>query len=227
MPFEQELPWSKKICRTSIKIITMVDALVLAAGLSTRMGSDKMSLKISGETILSRVLIQALQSRLNTIVAVTRCPLKDYEFSGKSQRYNSRLVNVINDSPELGMSYSIRLGLSAIIQKSVSVMIILADQIYLNFSVINTLISTSLDNPDKIIAPVVRGRRTNPVIFPAEFFPALNEITGDRGGRDILRLHRTKIKTLELGKEYDDYDLDTQSDYYKVSHHGDKLVRDL
>ncbi len=204
----------------------MVDALVLAAGLSTRMGSDKMALKISGETILSRVLIQALQSRLNTIVAVTRRPLNGYELSGKSQFNHSRLVNMINNSPELGMSYSIRLGLSVIIQKSVSVMIILADQIYLNFSVINTLISNSLDNPDKIIAPVVRGRRTNPVIFPSEFFPALNEITGDRGGREILRLYRTRIKTVELGKAYDDYDVDTQSDYYKVSHQGDKLIRD-
>jgi molybdenum cofactor cytidylyltransferase len=227
MPFWQEAHWSKKIYRTNILIITMVDALVLAAGLATRMGSDKMALKISGETILTRVLIQALQSRLNTIVAVTRRPLKGYELDEKSQFYHSRLVNVINDSPELGMSYSIRLGLSAIIQKSVSVMIILADQIYLNFSVINTLISNSLDNPDKIIAPVVRGRRTNPVIFPAEFFPALNEITGDRGGREILRLHRRRIKTVELGKEYDDYDVDTQSDYYKVSHQVDKLIRDL
>ena len=144
----------------------MVDALVLAAGLSTRMGSDKMALKIYGETILSRVLIQAFQSRLNTIVAVTRRPLTDDELRGESQFDHSRLVNVINDSPELGMSYSIRLGLSEIIQKSVSVMIILADQIYLNFSVINTLISNSLDNPDKIIAPVVRGRRNKPRDIP-------------------------------------------------------------
>jgi len=204
----------------------MVDALVLAAGLSTRMGSDKMALKISGETILSRILIEALQSRLNTIVAVTRRPLKGDDLSGASQVYHSRLVNVINDSPELGMSYSIRLGLSVIIQKSASVMIILADQIYLNFSVINTLISNSLDNPDKIIAPIVRGRRTNPVIFPAEFFPALNEITGDRGGREILRLHSSRIKTVELGKEYDDYDVDTQSDYYRVFHQGDELIKD-
>ncbi len=204
----------------------MVDALVLAAGLSTRMGSDKMALKIYGETILSRVLIQAFQSRLNTIVAVTRRPLTDDELRGESQFDHSRLINMINDSPELGMSYSIRLGLSEIIQKSVSVMIILADQIYLNFSVINTLISNSLDNPDKIIAPIVRGRRTNPVIFPAEFFAALNEITGDRGGREILRLHSTRIKTVELGKEYDDYDVDTPSDYYKVFHQGDKLIKD-
>jgi molybdenum cofactor cytidylyltransferase len=204
----------------------MVDALVLAAGLSTRMGFDKMALKISGETILSRVLIQALQSRLNTIVAVTRRPLKGDELSGKLQFCHSRLVNVINDAPELGMSYSIRLGLSVIIQKSVSVMIILADQIYLNFSVINFLISHSLDNPDKIIAPIVRGRRTNPVIFPAEFFPALSEITGNIGGREILGSHSARIKTVELGKEYDDYDVDTQSDYCKVLHQEDKLIKD-
>ena len=204
----------------------MVDALVLAAGLSTRMGCDKMALKISGETILSRVISQALRSRLNTIVAVTRHPLKDDELSGKYQFCYSRLVNVINDSPELGMSYSISLGLDVVIQKSVAVMIILADQVYLNFSVINTLISISLDNPNKIIAPVVRGRRTNPVIFPAEFFPALKEITGDIGGREILRLHRTRIKTVEFGKEYDDYDVDTEADYYKVSPQGDKLIRD-
>ena len=191
----------------------MVDGIILAAGMSKRMGIDKMCLEISGRTILSRVLIEAVKSALNKIVVVTRYFINFNDFEEFPENYTLRLVNIVNTSPESGMSHSIKLGLAEIDVETDGVMIVLADQVCLNSSVINTLILASRQNPCKIITPTIEGRRTNPVIFPSKLFSELKQITGDKGGREVLASNCDMIKTLEFGKRYDDSDLDTPYDY--------------
>jgi molybdenum cofactor cytidylyltransferase len=194
----------------------MVDAIILAAGLSKRMGQDKMGLEISGQTVLSRAVTEALKSVVNKIIVVTRYS-EDFDKSVEYRDYiPSRLVRVVNDNSEFGMSYSIKLGLARISAGTDAVMIILADQVCLDFSVINTLVSASLKNPGKIIAPTIKGRRTNPVIFPSKLFVELRQITGDRGGREIVALNSGMLKTVEFGQTYNDCDLDTMDDYFRL-----------
>ncbi len=193
----------------------MVDAIILAAGMSKRMGVDKMGLEISGRTILSRVLIEAVKSALNKIVVVTRYLVNISDFKEFPDNYTLRLVNIVNTSPESGMSHSIKLGLAEIDFETDGVMIVLADQVCLNSSVINTLVLASRQNPCKIIAPTIEGRRTNPVIFPPKLFSELTQLSGDKGGREVLASNCDMIKTVELGKRYDDCDLDTPYDYSK------------
>lgn len=193
----------------------MLDAVILAAGLSRRMGTDKTALEISGKTILTRIVVETLKAEINKIVVVTRSPLNLDEYENPRWHYSWRLHNVINYSPELGMSSSVKLGLAQVRPQAEAVMIILADQVWLNSVVINILIATSQNNIHKIIAPTVRGRRTNPIIFPAHLFGELQKITGDMGGRNILIRHANLVETVELGDKYDDSDVDTPEDYSK------------
>jgi molybdenum cofactor cytidylyltransferase len=194
----------------------MLDAVILAAGLSRRMGTDKIALEISGKTILDRIVVETLKSEMNKIVVVTRFPLNFDERENPNYLHRRRLHSVINYSPELGMSSSIKLGLAQVSPRAEAVMIILADQVWLNCVIINILVSNSKNHAHKIIAPTVKGRRTNPVIFPAHLLGELQEITGETGGRDILSRHANLVETVELGDKYDDSDIDTPDDYYKI-----------
>jgi len=194
----------------------MVDAIILAAGLSKRMGADKMGLEISGQTVLSRAITEVVKSALNKIVVVTRYSADFNQPVKCSDDLPPRLVSIVNNNSEFGMSYSIKLGLASISSETDAAMIILADQVRLNFSVINSLVSASLQNPGKIIAPTIKGRRTNPVIFPSNLFVELKQITGDRGGREILASNSGMLKTVEFGETYDDSDLDTMDDYFRL-----------
>ncbi|MGO8823605.1 MAG: NTP transferase domain-containing protein, partial [Desulfomonilaceae bacterium] len=135
----------------------MVDAIILAAGLSKRMGTDKMGLEISGQTVLSKAITEVIKSTLNKIVVVTRYSADFNQPVKCSDDWPPRLVSIVNNNSEFGMSYSIKLGLASISSETDAAMIILADQVRLNFSVINSLVSTSLQNPGKIIAPTIKG----------------------------------------------------------------------
>ncbi|MFH0958626.1 MAG: nucleotidyltransferase family protein [Pseudomonadota bacterium] len=195
-----------------------VEAIVLAAGLSTRMGSDKMALRFCGQTVLNRTLIEALKSWLGRIVIVTR-PGLDVDMTMQFScflNHDVTITRVLNFWPEEGMSLSIRLGLTQLGVKARAAMIILADQIFLNTLTINKLISESLENSDKIIVPTILKRRTTPVIFPESFFDELRKISGDKGGKEILARNPNMIHTVELGKAYNDIDIDTPEDYSKI-----------
>ncbi|MGC8658955.1 MAG: nucleotidyltransferase family protein [Desulfomonilaceae bacterium] len=202
----------------SCRIVTknMIDAILLAAGLSTRMGTDKTALKISGRTILANALDQAVKSGLSKIIVVTRRPIQERAAEHEWGCEKERIVNIINRKPESGMSYSIKTGMSVINETADGVMIILADQVGLDSSVIDKLVSAFFENPGKIIVPTIKDRRTTPVIFPARFFSDLRELTGDKGGREIINSNTNLLKTVEFANDYDDHDIDTAEDYLRI-----------
>ena len=137
-----------------------------------------------------------------------------------------RIRMVINSGPEEGMSSSLKVGLKALDRACDGIIILLGDQPGISSDVINALAETFQQAPDRIVCPTVRGRRTTPVIFPKELFPALLNTTGDVGGREVLRNHHERILHVELGELYDDFDLDTPEDLErlsKLSHfHGER-----
>ncbi|MCL5123199.1 MAG: nucleotidyltransferase family protein [Deltaproteobacteria bacterium] len=200
----------------------MIDAIVLAAGLSKRMGTDKMALEISGRTILAKALDQAVKSTLNKIIVVTKYSIETYVLEKTCAYQTERIVNIVNSNPEYGMSHSIKIGMNAVTNKANGVMIMLADQVGLDFSIINELVLAAFENPRKIIAPTIKSRRTTPVIFPSILFKDLRQLTGDKGGREILGLKRKILKTIEFGDNYDDQDIDTPEDYSRIMHRLNK-----
>ena len=203
----------------------LTEALILAAGMSSRMGLNKMALNLSGKTVLGRMLTETLASKLGKIVVVTRPDQNDSIVEQYKSHSRNRLAVIPNFWPEQGMSLSIKLGLTQISRKAQAVMIILGDQILLNSGLIDRIVDEGLKTPDKIIVPSVRARRTNPVIFPQSFFEELRRITGDIGGRKILAKNEPMTRIIELGEDYDDRDLDTPLDYYSICSKLDNIRR--
>lgn len=201
------------------------EAIILAAGMSSRMGLNKMALNLSGKTVLRRMLAETLASKLGKIVVVTRPDQSDSMVEQSKSYSRNRLTVISNFWPEQGMSLSIKLGLTQISRKAQAVMIILGDQILLNAGIIDRIVDESLKTPDRIIVPSVRGRRTNPVIFPETFFEELRRVKGDIGGRKIVATNEPMTRIIELGEEYDDRDIDTPLDYYSICSELDNVRR--
>jgi len=101
-------------------------------------------------------------------------------------------------------------------KESPGVMLILGDQPFLTVTVINKLLAEFDKESDQIIAPLIQGRRTNPVIFPASLFPELAKVEGDVGGRPVLRNNPDRVVGIEMGGYYDDVDLDNADDLQRI-----------
>ena len=194
----------------------IIEGIILAAGLSTRMGRPKLTLEIEGIPVIRRVVRAALESELHRVILVAGpTDSRVAEALGPLAK-DARLLPVVNHCPQAGMSSSLCRGMESLDREAAGVMILLGDQPGITGNIINILLAAFLNERTKIIVPLVIGRRTTPVIFPAAVFPELMEETGDIGGRNVLKRHANQVVELEMGQDYDDADLDTPEDLDKM-----------
>jgi len=189
-----------------------VEGVILAAGLSTRMGKAKLVIEIDGLALVMWVVRAALQSALDRVVLVAgpSDPLLEEILRPVSD--HPKFTSVVNPHPERGMSSSLVMGVSEIRTDATGILIMLGDQPRLTAGIINELLAVFEADPSRIVLPSVQGRRTTPVLFPACLRSDLLRTTGDVGGRDVVNRNTHKIVQVEMGSRYYDSDADTPED---------------
>jgi len=113
-----------------------ITAILLAAGSSSRMGQPKQLLTYEGKSLVRRAAEAAVASRARQVLVVT---------GAASQRVDAELAGlavmlVHNDDYAEGMSTSLRAGLKAVRPEVDAVVVMLADQPFVDTSVIDSLI---------------------------------------------------------------------------------------
>lgn len=158
-----------------------VAAIVLAAGLSTRMGENKVLAEAGGKPLIAHVLAVLGKLELEEIIVVTG---RDAEAVGKAAR-GARLVH--NPLFAEGIATSVRAGMAALGKKTDAVLVCLADMPLVESASLGKLVEAF--NPIEhrsICIPVHDGKRGNPVLWGRQHFAALSALTGDQGGRVLL-----------------------------------------
>ena len=190
-----------------------VAGIFLAAGASVRMGKTKQLLPAGHETVLERVLNEALKSDLDKVVLVLGHQAEEIRSTlGKIPRH-PKLKVIENRHYRQGMSTSIITGLIEVEDTYDHVMVILGDMPHIDSSVINQLLHRYLDSRLPMGAVKAGKKRTHPVIFSRELYDELHNLKGDVGGRSLFRKYGNRVCLVEPGKPYDDRDLDTPEDY--------------
>ena len=159
------------------------------------MGTLKQLEKIGDKTLMESTLIALQDSSVDETILVL-----GYRANEIQQAIPIPVTTkiVINDSYAAGMSTSIRAGLGAVSSDSSAAMIVLADQPFLKASIINSLIAAYRDSGAKILVPVYKGFRGNPVLIDRSLFPEMMEITGDIGCRSLFGLHSDRIQKVPV-----------------------------
>ena len=122
-------------------------------------------------------------------------------------------VVVINPAPEQGLSASVRLGTAHILETGAydGILYAVADQPNLSPVTVDRLVNAFCEEPHRIWAPKANGKRGNPVIFPADLFEELLQVTGDRGGRQVIAAHLELLRTIAAAAS-ELKDIDTKED---------------
>jgi len=190
----------------------MISAILLAAGESQRMGEPKLLLPFGNSTILEQTVDNLLGSRVDEVIVVA---------GYKAQEVRKRLANrpvriVLNPAYHQGMGSSIVKGLSLVDRNRRAVMLVLADQPLIDSETINKLIEAFSSQTKGIVVPVYQGRRGHPVIFAAKYIGALQGLTGDVGGRQIIGENEDDILEVVIHSKGIDIDIDTIDDYHSL-----------
>ncbi len=191
----------------------MVSAVVLAAGLSTRMGEHKMLLKLGdGQGLLQRVLLNISGARFSEIILVTG---RDALAIGVETR-DFDLSTVHNSNFANGLSTSIATGVKSVSPSSRGIALCLGDMPMITAKEYDILIRefvTAFDrNVKAIVAPSFEGRRGNPVIFSSAYRDGLVANENPDGCKPIVMANREHLREVEMETGHVLVDVDTPED---------------
>lgn len=189
----------------------MIPGVVLAAGLSLRMGRAKLLLDWGGKPVVRRVVEQVKAGGVDEVVVVL-----GREAQGIREALSGLPVRFVgNPEPEAGQASSIACGVSALGPGVSAALIALGDQPALPPEVIPRLLQTFRETAKAIVAPLYRGVQGNPVLFAATVFPELRALTGDRGARSVVEKDPPRVALVSFDLPMP-ADLDTFEDYERL-----------
>ncbi|MGH9639046.1 MAG: nucleotidyltransferase family protein [Bryobacteraceae bacterium] len=162
-----------------------VSAVVLAAGMGTRMGAAKQLLPFRGKPLVEHVLDTVRAADFREIVLVLGHAAD--EIHARVPLSSVRVV--LNDAYREGMASSLRAGIAAVDPASEAVLIVLADQPFVRPDTMNRLIAEY----QAIAIPTYEGKRGNPVRIGRSLFPEVLRLAGDIGCRALFAAHPDEI----------------------------------
>ncbi len=172
-----------------------VAAIVLAAGLSRRMGSANklLALMPGGKAMIARTVDNILASSARPIIVVL-----GHEPDAIRAALGGRPVRYITATDyEEGLAASLRAGIAALPQEARAALICLGDMPLIPGRVLDRLIETY--DPDEgrlIVQPIHEGKPGNPLLWDRRYFPDILTLTGDAGARRILAEHADALAEL-------------------------------
>jgi molybdenum cofactor cytidylyltransferase len=182
-----------------------VRGIILGAGKASRMGKDKLNLKLGDKAIIDIVIENAKASKLDELLLVY----------GKYDKA-ADIPKIYNPDYEQGMSTSVKKGLEGF--DGEAVMILLGDMPYVSEDIINKLYDEFIQSSKNIAAPVFDGKRGNPVIIGKKYFKDLLENTGDKGARAIINNNLQDVHWVEVCSDGIFIDIDDEASYNAIAH---------
>ncbi len=185
-----------------------MNAILLAAGLSRRMGVQKLLLPFAGSTVIETVIKNMYEGGLSPIIAVF-----SREVADKVQERPEWLRIGINNTPERGQSSSLAIALD-MLPDDEDFCIMLGDLPFVDQKEIKTLREcfSSIPTDKTVFTPCRNGVFGHPMFYRAIWKNRFKTAQGDAGGRNILMDYKDEIITSEA-PDCHFRDIDTPDDY--------------
>ena len=191
----------------------MICAIVLAAGRSVRMGTQKLLLPLAGKPLIARVVDEVLRSPVDEILVVT-----GVDGARISQALAGRRVRfVANPAPEGDMLSSVRCGLRVLPGPCRAVLVALGDQPWLTAELVAKLVEEFREDGRSIVVPIHGKRRGHPLLFSARFCEEVLYSFDGVGLRGVLEAHPVEISEVAVEAAHELDDVDTPADYHRLT----------
>lgn len=183
-----------------------IAAIVLAAGLSSRMGRNKLLEKIGDRPLVRRVAGNALASCARPVIVVV-----GHE-AGRVMAALSGLdvQTIANPKFRDGLAASIRAGVAAVPESCAGALILPGDMPRISKDLIDRVIAGFAPAEGRAICVAIHcGLRGHPVLFGRQFFRELLALAGDIGARQIIAENETMVCEIEADDDGPLADIDT------------------
>ena len=188
-----------------------VDAVVLAAGRSTRMEQPKPLLEVGTETFLERTIRMLKFGGCRYIVAVVN----------EQDDWVQRLADatgaaiVVNDAEESQQIDSLRIGVRALPEDWDAVAVLPVDIPLIADQTVRTLIDVVKHERPPITLPFHNGVAGHPVVIGRELEPEIFDTKWEEGLRSMIMTHARDLREVKVIDPAILIDIDSREDYWR------------
>ena len=176
--------------------MTSVIGVVLAAGLSSRMGAaNKLTKKWQGKPLVRHVVDAAIASELEGTMV-----MMGHEAEKVAELLPPSVTMVSNPDYESGMASSLRRAAEAALESEAEgLLVLLGDMPLVSAADINRLIDAFKSSPKRIVQGAHGAEAGHPVLFPRHLWAEFAQLTGDMGAKPLLRRHADRVHLVDIG----------------------------
>jgi molybdenum cofactor cytidylyltransferase len=184
-------------------------AIILAAGESERMRTNKLLLPFKGKTMIETVIDHVKQSESDHILVVLGA-FRDELFPVVSK---TKVMSCYNAEYKKGMLSSVQCGFRNMPARTKAAILFLGDQPAIPGEVAGMLIREYRQSGKGIVIPAYKGKRGHPVLIDAKYSGNIAKLSGDEGLRGLM--HQYPGDMLEVAVPFPGIlkDIDTPVDY--------------
>ncbi len=180
-----------------------VSCIIMASGIGTRFGSNKLLADFQGKTLLEQVLDQIPFELFKEVILVTRYP----QVVEQAKSYG--ITCILHDLPR--QSDTIKIGMEHI-TKTKGCMFVTCDQPLRTTESIRKLLLTFWHNQEAMVRLCFKELIGNPVIFPSIYYEELKNLSQGEKGSTVVKAHPGNMIYVEANHRYELADVDTKED---------------
>ena len=196
-----------------------IGALIVAAGMSKRMGEFKPMLSIGSISVAQRVVATLSQAGVSKIVMVTgyNATTLERHLSGNS------IIFLRNEDYETTQMFdSVKIGLSYLLDKCDRVLFTPVDVPLFTARTVRTI----LDSNAPLAVPMCEGRQGHPILIASELIPEILRDSGEMGLKGAMDRCSVPLLRIDVEDPGTIHDADTPEDFSAlVKYHNSQLVR--
>ena len=192
----------------------MIVAVILSAGESSRMGSPKALLPISGVPFIEEIVRALKGTKVDRIIVV----LGHHAEEIQKKISHLPVTIVVNRDYAKGQLSSLVVAIQALEAKKGGkdvdgILVHLVDHPFVSPALVDHMIDRFYESKKLIVVPRHKGRRGHPVLFSSRLFPELISAPLEQGAKAVVHAHRSETLEIETDYEGVTVDIDTPEEY--------------
>ena len=188
-------PQPRDVERTPLRA-PRIAAVVLAAGLSSRMGTNKLLQEWRGKPLLRWTVEAAIEGDAQPVIVVIGNDASRVEAALKGIDVSF----VHNPNYREGLSASLKAGIEAVPESADGALVLLGDMPEVDATLINRMVAAFSPPDGRSICVAIHGnKRGNPVLWARSFFPEIETLSGDEGAKRLFARHEDMLCEVEAG----------------------------
>jgi len=195
---------------------SVIPAIVLAAGRSSRMGRAKATLAVGGgDTFLTRIVRTLLDAGVDDVIVVVGHDAEPIAASFAESGLPARFV--VNPQYDRGQLSSLLAGLDVVERPGVSaVLVTLVDVPLVSTATVRAVIDTHRRTSAPVVRPTSGNRHGHPLLIARSLFAALRAADPSTGAKPVVRAHASAAGDVAIDDEGAFTDVDTEDDYRRA-----------